>query len=84
MPDHKRKVASITGAGRGIGKTTALVLGGRGFHVAVHDIDASTAGETTALVRKLGVEAESFAADVDDAQCRGGGRESLWPNRRPD
>ncbi|MGY3146442.1 3-oxoacyl-[acyl-carrier protein] reductase [Bradyrhizobium sp. USDA 3397] len=66
MSDHKRKVALVTGAGRGIGKATVLVLAKRGFDVAVHDIDATTAAETAALVRELGVEAESYAADVSD------------------
>ncbi|QQO13873.1 glucose 1-dehydrogenase [Bradyrhizobium diazoefficiens] len=72
MSESKRKVALVTGAGRGIGKATALVLGRRGFDVAVHDIDASTAVETVALVRKFGVEAESYAADVSDREAMHG------------
>jgi 3-oxoacyl-[acyl-carrier protein] reductase len=68
MSDNK-KVAVVTGAGRGIGKATVLVLARRGFDIAVHDIDAATAAETAALVRQFGVEAESYAADVSDGDA---------------
>jgi 3-oxoacyl-[acyl-carrier protein] reductase len=64
-----RKVALVTGGGRGIGKATVLVLARRGFNVAVHDIDPSTARDTAALARDLGVDADSFAADVADRRA---------------
>lgn len=72
MSNHKRKVALITGAGRGSGKATAVVLGGRDFHLAVHEVDATTAGETTALLSELWVESESFTAYVSNREAMRG------------
>lgn len=72
MSQMRSKVALITGAGRGIGKATALVLAGRGYDIAVHDIDPQTAAETAALIRASGSEAESFAADVADREAMSG------------
>lgn len=69
MSRTNRKVALITGAGRGIGKATALVLGRRGFDVAVHDLDAGTAAETVASIRELGAQAESYVADVAEREA---------------
>jgi NAD(P)-dependent dehydrogenase (short-subunit alcohol dehydrogenase family) len=40
-------VAVITGAGGGLGRATALELGGRGFLVHVTDIDPDPAARTT-------------------------------------
>uniref|UniRef100_A0A9E8A1D9 SDR family oxidoreductase n=1 Tax=Bosea sp. NBC_00436 TaxID=2969620 RepID=A0A9E8A1D9_9HYPH len=67
MTQDRRKVALVTGAGRGIGKATILVLARRGYDVAVHDIDAVSAAETAELARECGAAAESYAADVSDA-----------------
>ncbi|CAM5769295.1 SDR family NAD(P)-dependent oxidoreductase [Bosea minatitlanensis] len=72
MSEMRSKVALITGAGRGIGKATALVLAAKGFRIAVHDIDPQTAAETAALIRQRGAEAESFAADVADREAMAG------------
>ncbi|MGY3146518.1 3-oxoacyl-[acyl-carrier protein] reductase [Bradyrhizobium sp. USDA 3397] len=68
MSEGRRKVALVTGAGRGIGKATAVLLGGRGFDVAVHDIDEATADETAVLIRELGVDAHSYVADVSNRE----------------
>ncbi|MCB1740342.1 MAG: SDR family oxidoreductase [Gammaproteobacteria bacterium] len=67
MADVKRKTALVTGAGRGIGRATVLYLAERGVDVAVHDLDPETAAATAADCARLGVGAESYAADVSDA-----------------
>lgn len=63
------KVACITGAGAGLGRESALVFAAEGARVAVLDVSAERAGETAALVRDAGGDAEAFTVDVrDEAQ----------------
>lgn len=51
------KVAVITGAGRGIGRATAVRFGREGAAVVINDVDAEPAEETAALVKETGSEA---------------------------
>jgi len=62
----KDRVALITGSGQGIGKAIALCLAREGAKIAVNDIafNEEKAMETVEELRKLGVEAELFLADV--------------------
>ncbi len=64
MTGLKGKVALVTGAGAGIGRAIALRLAGEGARIAVADVDSAHAGETVALVRSSGGEAEAFAFDL--------------------
>ncbi len=57
-------VAALTGAGSGIGRSTALALAKHGASVVVSDIDAARAEETAALVRAGGGEAVATRVDV--------------------
>lgn len=67
MPSARgRKVALVTGSGRGIGRATAILLARRGLDVAVHDIELALAEETVGLIRSEGGQAASYAADVSD------------------
>jgi NAD(P)-dependent dehydrogenase (short-subunit alcohol dehydrogenase family) len=60
-----RRVAVITGASRGIGAATALVLGERGFRVVVnHRASAAQAEEVVAAIIAAGGEAMAIRADV--------------------
>ncbi|KIW04646.1 uncharacterized protein PV09_04391 [Verruconis gallopava] len=60
-------LALVTGATGGIGKATCLKLAAEGVNVAVHYHSAkATADELTRKLRDLGVQAESFQADLQD------------------
>ena len=66
------RVALVTGAGRGIGKETALALAASGCLVIVNYSKSKTgAEETVCQIRELGGQAEAMCADVsDEAACR--------------
>ncbi len=51
------KVAIITGAGRGIGRATAVRFAQEGAAVVVNDVDPEPAEETAQLVKEAGAEA---------------------------
>jgi NAD(P)-dependent dehydrogenase (short-subunit alcohol dehydrogenase family) len=60
--------ALVTGAGRGLGLEIARRLAGRGYDVAVTDVDETTA---SAAAGELGERAWSLPLDVTDAEaCR--------------
>jgi NAD(P)-dependent dehydrogenase (short-subunit alcohol dehydrogenase family) len=63
--DLDGRVALVTGGGSGIGRATALALGGRGASVVVTDIDEASARETAALFRS-DARTLSLRADVTD------------------
>ena len=56
----------ITGAAGGLGRAFALGFAGRGYRVAVADINLEGAEQTAKLVREAGARAAAFAADVTD------------------
>jgi NAD(P)-dependent dehydrogenase (short-subunit alcohol dehydrogenase family) len=58
------QVAIITGAGRGIGRATALELGRMGADVVVAELDPANAERTPAEVRDLGRRALAVPTDV--------------------
>ncbi|MDR3264814.1 MAG: 3-oxoacyl-[acyl-carrier-protein] reductase [Synergistaceae bacterium] len=66
---ENRRLALVTGAGRGIGRAVALTLGKRGFNVAVNYRNSATAaGELCLEIAAFGVEARAFGADVSRAE----------------
>lgn len=68
MRMHKR-VALITGAGRGIGRAIAEAYGQEGARVAVADLSTEMAGETAEAIRANGGEAMAVTMDVTDEQA---------------
>ena len=60
----EKKVALVTGAGRGIGKAIALRFSEEGARVVVNDIDLSYAESIAKRLKKMGREALAIKADV--------------------
>ena len=58
------RIAIVTGAGRGIGRATALELARLGAHIVVAELDAANAEQTAALVVKAGRKAHVVPTDV--------------------
>jgi 3-oxoacyl-[acyl-carrier protein] reductase len=77
-----RRVAMITGASRGTGAATALLLAERGFRVVVnHHASDSQAEEVVTAIAKAGGEAAAIRADVtaqDDVSRMVGEVDRLW------
>lgn len=62
----KDKVTIITGAGSGIGKSSALLFGQEGAIVAVNDINEEQGEETVREIVEAGGQASFYRADVTD------------------
>jgi 2-hydroxycyclohexanecarboxyl-CoA dehydrogenase len=60
------RVALVTGGGQGIGQAISEVLGGRGFQVAVADLNAETAQATARAIGEAGGTALAVPTDVTD------------------
>jgi NAD(P)-dependent dehydrogenase (short-subunit alcohol dehydrogenase family) len=60
--ETRTRVGVITGASQGIGRRTAEVLAGRGYLLALNDIQSTQA--TLASVRQMGAEAIEILGDV--------------------
>jgi 3-oxoacyl-[acyl-carrier protein] reductase len=61
------KVAVITGAGRGVGRAAAELMGAQGANVVVCDLDEAPAAETVAALKAMGTEAIAVCGDVTEA-----------------
>ena len=63
MSDQPSRTAIITGAASGLGREYALLLAGRGWELAVADIDPAGLSETCEAVRQAGghVRAEQLS-----------------------
>ncbi|HKI51076.1 MAG TPA: 3-oxoacyl-[acyl-carrier-protein] reductase [Geothermobacteraceae bacterium] len=70
MPQDK--VALVTGASRGIGKSISLALAKKGAKIVAVDIDQAATEETVAELKTLGVDAVAVQGNVtnpDDVEC---------------
>ncbi|MCM3611842.1 glucose 1-dehydrogenase [Planococcus sp. MERTA32b] len=61
------KTAIITGAGSGLGQSTALRLAQEGVNIAVVDVNEEGGNETVSKVKELGADALFIKADVSKA-----------------
>src|SRR5579871_1175142 len=62
------KVAIITGAGRGIGRTMALHFASEGAEVVIADIDADSAIDAAMEIQTDGGKTHSWSTDITDPQ----------------
>jgi NAD(P)-dependent dehydrogenase (short-subunit alcohol dehydrogenase family) len=75
----RNPVALVTGGRRGIGAAIAQALAGRGFDVAVIDLERDEVAERTlAAVKALGRRAAFAAGDVADIASHGALLEKVW------
>lgn len=68
MYDLKNRTALVTGAGRGIGRATAIRLATEGADVVVVDLDPETAESTASEIRQLGVKSLAIQADLSNTE----------------
>ncbi|AHC26351.1 MULTISPECIES: SDR family oxidoreductase [Mycobacteriaceae] len=68
-PPFGDQLVSITGAGSGIGRATALAFAERGAEIVVSDIDEDAAAETAAQISAAGGTAHAYRLDVADADA---------------
>lgn len=66
MKSFDNKVAAITGAGSGMGRTLALNLAGKRCHLALSDVNEKGLEETATAARALGVTVTTKRVDVSD------------------
>ena len=70
MSDQEdKKIALVTGAGRGIGKAIALSLAGEGYHIICVSRSESSCGAVAEEIESSGGSAEAHALDVSDASA---------------
>ena len=64
---EEKKIALVTGAGRGIGKAIALTLAEEGYHIICVSRSESSCGAVAKEIESSGGSAEAHALDVSDA-----------------
>jgi NAD(P)-dependent dehydrogenase (short-subunit alcohol dehydrogenase family) len=61
------KAAIVTGAGQGLGRSTALRFAAEGAKVVIADLNGETARDTVEAIAAAGGEALAVIGDVSDA-----------------
>lgn len=73
------QAVAITGAGRGIGRATALHLAKHGWTVAISDVDGDSVATVATEINEAGGHAVSSALDVTNAEAT-----RLWVEKMDD
>jgi 3-oxoacyl-[acyl-carrier protein] reductase len=60
------RIAVVTGGAQGIGEAISLTLAREGALIAIIDVNLEKAQETSANIKKLGVDSEAYKADVSN------------------
>ena len=66
MFELKNKIAVVTGAGRGMGRTHALALAGQGAKLVVTDIDKNECTQVAEEIKAKGSVVTCFKMDVSN------------------
>ncbi|AWI52283.1 short-chain dehydrogenase [Aquabacterium olei] len=69
MKDFRNKVAAITGAASGMGRTLALELARRGCHLSLSDVNERGLAETASMAAALGVKVTTAKVNVADFEA---------------
>jgi NAD(P)-dependent dehydrogenase (short-subunit alcohol dehydrogenase family) len=69
MKEFKNKVAAITGAASGMGRTLAVELAQRGCHLALSDVNEADLAETARLAGVHGVKVTTARVDVSKREA---------------
>ncbi|MDB5985923.1 MAG: short-chain dehydrogenase [Nevskia sp.] len=69
MKSFNGKVAAITGAGSGMGRTLALNLAGRQCHLALSDVNEAGLEQTAAAARAFGIKVTTARVDVANREA---------------
>lgn len=69
MKDFRNKVAAITGAASGMGRTLALELARRGCHLSLSDVNERGLAETASMAVALGVKVTTAKVNVADFEA---------------
>jgi NAD(P)-dependent dehydrogenase (short-subunit alcohol dehydrogenase family) len=69
VKSFKNKVAAITGAASGMGRTLAIELAQRGCHLALSDVNEKGLAETAAMAGKHGVKVTTAKINVADREA---------------
>lgn len=69
MKELEGQVVFVTGAGRGIGQATAVLLARRGAIVGVADLDAAGIADTLAQIERDGLRGHGFVIDAGSREA---------------
>ena len=68
MKELRGKVAAVTGAASGLGRSMALAFAAEGMDVALGDVDQANLGPVEEAVQEKGVRAITVGVDVSSAE----------------